>query len=90
MSAPEKLECPSLFESRWVDLPEGVEVLDPATLPQGFRAGGVAAGIKPILVRDVADVAFGSRFRTGAATENGESCLNRGTIQHIGAKVDND
>ncbi|HNQ89098.1 MAG TPA: CusA/CzcA family heavy metal efflux RND transporter [Verrucomicrobiota bacterium] len=34
-----------------------------------------AAGVQPILVRDVADVAIGSRFRTGAATENGEETV---------------
>lgn len=34
-----------------------------------------AGGAKPILVRDVADVAVGSRFRTGAATENGEETI---------------
>lgn len=34
-----------------------------------------AAAVKPILVRDVADVAIGSSFRTGAATENGEEAV---------------
>jgi len=34
-----------------------------------------AAGVSPILVRDVADVVVGSRFRTGAATENGEETI---------------
>jgi len=33
------------------------------------------AGVRPILVSDVADVAIGSRFRTGAATENGEETI---------------
>jgi cobalt-zinc-cadmium resistance protein CzcA len=32
-------------------------------------------GLKPLLVGDVADVAIGSRFRTGAATENGEETI---------------
>jgi glutamate N-acetyltransferase / amino-acid N-acetyltransferase len=32
--------------SRWVEPPAGVEVLDPATLAPGFRAAGVACGIK--------------------------------------------
>ncbi|MBJ7459757.1 MAG: bifunctional glutamate N-acetyltransferase/amino-acid acetyltransferase ArgJ [Thermoleophilaceae bacterium] len=74
MSAPEKLECPSLFESRWVNLPEGVEVLDPATLPQGFRAGGVAAGIKPsgkpdfgIVVSDSEETTSAARFTISSA-----------------------
>ncbi len=43
---------------------------DIAGLPVKF-----AAGIRPILVGDVADVGIGSRFRTGAATENGEETI---------------
>ncbi|MGZ5321195.1 MAG: bifunctional ornithine acetyltransferase/N-acetylglutamate synthase [Solirubrobacterales bacterium] len=34
------------LRSRWVEAPEGVEQHDPATLAPGFRAAGVAAGIK--------------------------------------------
>jgi glutamate N-acetyltransferase / amino-acid N-acetyltransferase len=34
------------FTSRWVDPPEGVEELDPAQLAPGFRAAGVACGLK--------------------------------------------
>jgi glutamate N-acetyltransferase/amino-acid N-acetyltransferase len=34
------------FRSRWVDPPAGTNVLDPAELPGGFRAGGVPAGLK--------------------------------------------
>jgi glutamate N-acetyltransferase / amino-acid N-acetyltransferase len=34
------------FSSRWVDPPDGVEELDPAQLAPGFRAGGVACGLK--------------------------------------------
>src|SRR3954454_18647239 len=34
------------FNSRWVDPPDGVEELDPAQLAPGFRAGGVACGLK--------------------------------------------
>jgi glutamate N-acetyltransferase/amino-acid N-acetyltransferase len=34
------------FRSRWVDAPPGVEQLDPAVLPDGFRAGGVHCGLK--------------------------------------------
>jgi glutamate N-acetyltransferase / amino-acid N-acetyltransferase len=37
----------SFFTSRWVDAPQHVTELDPAALPAGFRAAGVAAGIKP-------------------------------------------
>ncbi len=34
------------FRSRWVDPPAGLEQLDPARLPDGFRAGGVSCGLK--------------------------------------------
>jgi glutamate N-acetyltransferase/amino-acid N-acetyltransferase len=35
------------FRSRWVDRPAHVAELEPTALPAGFRAAGVAAGIKP-------------------------------------------
>src|SRR5262245_29557262 len=34
------------FRSRWVSPPDGVEQLDPAQLAPGFRAAGVACGLK--------------------------------------------
>ncbi len=34
------------FRSRWVDPPAGVEELDPAGLPPGFRAGAAHCGLK--------------------------------------------
>ncbi|MDB6059509.1 MAG: heavy metal efflux pump, CzcA family [Verrucomicrobiales bacterium] len=33
------------------------------------------AGVRPILVKDLAEVAIGSKVRTGAATENGQEAL---------------
>jgi len=36
----------TFFRSRWVDAPAGVEELDPAQLAPGFRAAGVACGLK--------------------------------------------
>jgi len=36
----------TFFSSRWVTPPEGVEELDPAQLAPGFRAAGVACGLK--------------------------------------------
>jgi glutamate N-acetyltransferase/amino-acid N-acetyltransferase len=36
----------TFFKSRWVTPPDGVEELDPAQLAPGFRAAGVACGIK--------------------------------------------
>jgi len=34
-----------------------------------------AAGVKPLLVKDLADVSYGSRIRTGAATIDGEETI---------------
>jgi glutamate N-acetyltransferase/amino-acid N-acetyltransferase len=40
-------DAPPFFRSRWVDCPAHVTELGPTALPDGFSAGGVAAGIKP-------------------------------------------
>ncbi len=36
----------TFFRSRWVEAPDGVEELDPGRLAPGFRAAGVACGLK--------------------------------------------
>lgn len=36
----------TFFRSRWVDAPAGIAELDPARLAPGFRAAGVACGLK--------------------------------------------
>jgi glutamate N-acetyltransferase / amino-acid N-acetyltransferase len=36
----------SFFRSRWVDPPAGIKELDPAQLAPGFRAAGIACGLK--------------------------------------------
>jgi len=62
----------SFFTSRWIDRLEHVAELEPAGLPLGFRAAGVAAGLKPsgldlgVLVCDRADVVSAARFTTNA------------------------
>jgi len=43
---------------------------DIANLPVKF-----AAGVKPLLVKDLADVTYGSRIRTGAATADGRETI---------------
>ena len=47
----------AFLRSHWVSSPEGVEELDPAELAPGFRAAGVAAGIKPSGKADLGIVA---------------------------------
>jgi glutamate N-acetyltransferase/amino-acid N-acetyltransferase len=62
----------SFFRSRWVEAPEHVSELEPAALPAGFRAGAVAAGLKPsgldlgVLVSDEPATASAARFTTNA------------------------
>ncbi len=64
----------SFFTSRWVDAPAQATELAPGTLPQGFRAAGVAAGIKAsgepdvgVIVSDAAQTTSAARFsRSGA------------------------
>ncbi|WP_205698552.1 bifunctional glutamate N-acetyltransferase/amino-acid acetyltransferase ArgJ [Conexibacter sp. SYSU D00693] len=65
----------SFFRSRWVEVPEGVRVVEGGGLPQGFRAAGVAAGIKAsgdpdvgLLVCDAPAATSAARFtRSGTA-----------------------
>jgi len=45
-SAPPASAPASFFRSRWVERPAHVRELEPTALPAGFRAAGVAAGIK--------------------------------------------
>ena len=62
------------FSSRWVEAPAHVTELD-GGLPEGFRAAGVAAGLKPsggldvgLLVSDAPDTVSAARFtRSGTA-----------------------
>ena len=45
-SGPEYVGSRPFFRSRWVEAPAGVEELEPAQLAPGFRAAGVACGLK--------------------------------------------
>jgi glutamate N-acetyltransferase / amino-acid N-acetyltransferase len=62
----------TFFRSRWVEAPEHVHELEPHALPGGFRAAGVAAGLKPegldvgVLVSDAEDTVSAARFTTNA------------------------
>jgi glutamate N-acetyltransferase/amino-acid N-acetyltransferase len=58
----------SFFDSRWVERPDHVREAADGRLPQGFRAGGIAAGIKPdgldlgAVVSDEAETTSAARF----------------------------
>lgn len=93
----EAIEVPSLFESRWVDLPDHATAVDPQTLPKGFRAGGVAAGIKPsgkpdfgIVVSDVEETTSAARFTVSSAPAAPvQVCRTRVDLSAIRAVVAN-
>jgi glutamate N-acetyltransferase/amino-acid N-acetyltransferase len=59
----------TFFRSRWVEVPDGVTEAAVGGLPQGFRAAGVAAGLKEsgnpdvgLLVCDARDATSAARF----------------------------
>jgi glutamate N-acetyltransferase/amino-acid N-acetyltransferase len=60
------------FRSRWVERPDHVRELEPTALPAGFRAGGVAAGLKPegldvgVLVSDSPETTSAARFTSSS------------------------
>jgi glutamate N-acetyltransferase / amino-acid N-acetyltransferase len=62
----------TFFASRWVEAPGHVKELDSRLLPSGFRAAGVAAGIKHegldvgVLTSDEPDTVSAARFTTNA------------------------
>jgi glutamate N-acetyltransferase/amino-acid N-acetyltransferase len=62
----------TFFGSRWVEQPAHVTELGRGELPAGFRAAGVAAGLKPdgldvgVLVSDVAETTSAARFTSNA------------------------
>jgi glutamate N-acetyltransferase/amino-acid N-acetyltransferase len=62
----------TFFRSRWVERPGHVTELEPTALPAGFRAAGVAAGIKPrgldvgVLASDEERTVSAARFTTNA------------------------
>jgi glutamate N-acetyltransferase/amino-acid N-acetyltransferase len=62
----------TFFRSRWVEAPGHARELEPHALPVGFRAAGVAAGIKSdgldvgVLVSDEPHTVSAARFTTNA------------------------
>jgi glutamate N-acetyltransferase / amino-acid N-acetyltransferase len=60
------------FSSRWVEAPAHTAEAGPTALPAGFRAAGVASGIKPegldvgVLVSDAPDTVSAARFTSNA------------------------
>ena len=63
----------TFFRSRWVEAPEHVRELEPAALPQGFRAGAVEAGLRQppgldvgVLFSDAVETTSAARFTSSS------------------------
>jgi glutamate N-acetyltransferase/amino-acid N-acetyltransferase len=86
----------SFFSSRWIEAPGHVKEAA-GGLPQGFRAAGAAAGIKPDGAPDVGLLVSGSPQTTSAArfTRSGTQaapvllCLDRCDLERVRAVVVN-
>jgi glutamate N-acetyltransferase / amino-acid N-acetyltransferase len=84
------------FSSRWVQRPAHVTEL-PGGLPLGFRAAGVACGLKQdgaldlaLLVSDAPETTSAARFtRSGVAAAPVELCRERCDLAHLRAVVAN-
>jgi glutamate N-acetyltransferase/amino-acid N-acetyltransferase len=62
----------SFFDSRWIEKPPHVTEFEPTALPLGFRAAGVAAGLKPdgvdvgVVFSERPETVSAARFTTNA------------------------
>jgi len=87
----------SFFASRWVERPDHVTELAGTGLPEGFRAAGVACGIKPsgakdlaLIVSDTAETTSAARFtRSGVLGAPVLLTMERCDLEHIRAVVIN-
>ena len=86
---------PTFFRSRWVERPAHVRELEPTALPQGFRAAGVAAGLKAsgldvgVLVSDSPDTTSAARFTTNARVGAPVSVSQEAALDRLRAVVAN-
>jgi glutamate N-acetyltransferase/amino-acid N-acetyltransferase len=84
------------FRSRWVTKPEHVEELDPVALPAGFRAAGVAAGLRQpsgldvgVLFSDRPDTVSAARFTTNARVGAPVAVSRKAELERLRAVVAN-
>lgn len=85
------------FRSRWVTAPDGVEELDPALLAPGFRAAGVACGLKgdgetdlALLTCDAEEVSSAALLtRNAAAAAPVRVCRDQSDLDSLRAAVVN-
>jgi glutamate N-acetyltransferase/amino-acid N-acetyltransferase len=85
----------AFFASRWVQRPAHATELEPTALPRGFRAAGVAAGLKPegldvgVLVSDRPDTVSAARFTTNARVGAPVVASREADLKHLRAVVAN-
>ena len=88
----------SFFDSRWIERPEHVAEAEDGALPAGFRAAGVACGIKPgdgsldlgLLVSDAPETTSAARFtRSGVLAAPVLLCRERCDLARLRAVVAN-
>jgi glutamate N-acetyltransferase/amino-acid N-acetyltransferase len=92
-----RVETTGFFNSRWVEAPPHVSEQPSSGLPAGFRAVGVACGIKASGAPDLGLVVSDSESTTSAArfTRSGTQsapvllCLERCDLEHVRAVVVN-
>ena len=97
MTAGETVRSTGFFSSRWIDAPAHVTELTGGGLPRGFRAAGVACGIKPggtrdlgLLVSTAPATASAARFtRSGTQSAPVLLCLERCDLERIRVVVVN-
>ncbi|HTN23689.1 MAG TPA: bifunctional ornithine acetyltransferase/N-acetylglutamate synthase, partial [Solirubrobacteraceae bacterium] len=85
------------FHSRWIDAPGHVSEDPGGGLPLGFRAGAIAAGLRPdgridlgLLVCDAEDVVSAARFtRSGVLAAPVQLCRQRCRLDGLRAVVAN-
>jgi glutamate N-acetyltransferase/amino-acid N-acetyltransferase len=83
------------FRSRWVERPAHVTELEATALPAGFRAAGVAAGLKAegldvgVLVSDSAATTSAARFTTNARVGAPVSLSREAALDRLRAVVAN-
>ena len=83
------------FRSRWVDCPPHVHELDPTALPRGFRAAGVAAGLKRqgldvgVLVSDEPETTSAARFTSNALVGAPVAVSSEGALDRLRAVIAN-
>ena len=83
------------FGSRWIERPEHVSELEPAKLPLGFRAAGVAAGLRPdgpdvgVLYSERPETVSAARFTSNARVGAPVLASRQGALDRLRVVVAN-